>query len=95
MHLPRPPAYRAEITNNDRHIRVVLFAPEPLFNREFRKIYDAERWLTTLARRGLTQRATSYVNVEGRAITAMPPFGAIVVEDARVRKQTTISGVFA
>jgi hypothetical protein len=66
-----------------------------LFSRGFRKICDAERWLTTLARRGLTQRATSYLNDVGRVIMAMPPLGAIAVKDARVRKQATVPTLFA
>jgi hypothetical protein len=95
MHLSNQPRYHAEITNRDGHILVVLFGPERLFSREFGKICDAERWLTTLARRGLTQRATSYLNDEGRVITAMPPLGAIAVKDARVRKQATVPTLFA
>jgi hypothetical protein len=94
MHMSNAPTYRAEITNHEGHILVVLFAPERLFSRGFRKICDAERWLTALARRGLPQRATSYLNDEGRTITAMPPFGAIAVKDARVRKQASIPELF-
>jgi hypothetical protein len=95
MYLSNAPTYRAEITNHDGQILVVLFAPERLFSRGFRKICDAERWLTTLARRGLTQRAASYLNDEGRVIAAMPPFGAIAVKDVRVRKQANIPELFA
>jgi hypothetical protein len=95
MHLSNQPAYHAEITNHDGQILVVLFGPERLFSRGFRKICDAERWLTTLARRGLTQRATSYLNDEGRVIMAMPPMSAITVKDARVRKQANIPTLFA
>jgi hypothetical protein len=94
MPLPNAPAYRAEITNHDGRLLVVLFASERLFSRDFRKICDAERWLTTLARRGLTPRAVGYLNDEGRRIAALPPFGAIAVRDARVRKQTHVPDVF-
>jgi hypothetical protein len=95
MHLSNAPTYHAEITNHDGQILVVLFGPERLFSRGFRKICDAERWLTTLARRGLSQRATFYLNDEGRAVAPMPPFGPITVKDARVRKQTRIPECFA
>jgi hypothetical protein len=95
MPLSSAPNCRAEITNHEGQILVVLFASERLFSRGFRKICDAERWLTTLARRGLTQRATSFLNDEGQVIAAMPPFGPIAVKDARVRKQASIPALFA
>jgi hypothetical protein len=94
MPLSNVPAYRAEITNHDGHLLVVLFASERLFSRDFRKICDAERWLTTLTRRGLTSRALAYLHDEGRHINAMPPFGAIAVQDGRVRKQAILPDVF-
>jgi hypothetical protein len=34
------------------------------------------------------------LNDEGRTITAMPPFGAIAVKDARIRKQASIPELF-
>lgn len=95
MHLSKQPVYHAEITNHDGQILVVLFGTKRLFSRGFRKICDAERWLTTLARRGLTQRAVPYLNDEGRIVMPMPPLGAIAVKDARVRKQTDIPAIFA
>jgi hypothetical protein len=94
MHDFNRPAYRAEITNHDGHLVVALFAGERLFSRQFRKICDAERWLTSLARRGLTVRAIPHVNGEGRHLRVMPPFGAIAVADARVRKQAILPAVF-
>jgi len=95
MPLSTPPIYHADVTNHDGQIFVVLYGTERLFSRTFYNICDAERWLTTLARHGLTQRATSYLNDEGKVVKAMGPLGAIAVQDKRVRKRASLRAVFA
>lgn len=94
MSVPHATVYRAEITNHGGFLLVVLFSAVHLFSRDFRKICDAERWLMTLARRGLTPRTLAYLNDERRYLVAMPPFGAIAVHDGRARKEAILPAIF-
>lgn len=89
--------YRGRVSNADGMILVVLTAPTGAlsFSRKFRKICPAERWLTALARTGLTARTAAYIESETAVPNTLPPFGRIVVEDARSAKRMTLPGTFA
>jgi hypothetical protein len=96
MQVLKAPTYLAKVTNRNGRIHVAIYGPNthPLFSRTFRKICDVERWLTTLARSGLTHRATMLIEEPDELPAPLPPFGAITVEDERASRRFTLLKTF-